>query len=275
MTYYDFDPLFGDEQPEIPLTDAPLVRVIAQVQFSPILGLGFPHFIVPFQEAIRGSYPHMVQEVVRTIGPTEFGGDGASPMPNQQSSETFWRFFSEDRQWRISLSTGFVALETAKYTSRADFMERLEVVVSALKATVKTANATRIGVRYIDHVRSPEIDGMANMLRPEMLGVTQSRLGDGLMHCVTESMANCAEGMLFARWGLLPPNGSHDPDVMPPAPTKSWFLDLDVFTRDAEPFRDMNPGVIRDVATQLAVRCYSFFRWAVTDEFIAAYGGKP
>ncbi|GMV44235.1 MAG: hypothetical protein AMXMBFR64_59510 [Myxococcales bacterium] len=37
-----------------------------------------------------------------------------------------WRFQEQNRGWGITLSPDFLVLETTRYTSRADFMERLE-----------------------------------------------------------------------------------------------------------------------------------------------------
>jgi hypothetical protein len=46
-------PLTGPPPAEVPLTDPPLVRVIAQVRFPLIASVEKREFIAPFQEAFR------------------------------------------------------------------------------------------------------------------------------------------------------------------------------------------------------------------------------
>lgn len=52
-----FNPFGAPGPDEVPLERAPLVRVIAQLRFPPIVSLGRADFIGPFQEAIRSRYP--------------------------------------------------------------------------------------------------------------------------------------------------------------------------------------------------------------------------
>lgn len=269
MTVRDHDPLFGDEQAEIPLPNAPLARVMAQVRFTPIFMLRDKDFIAPFQESMRTSYPQIAKERSQIILPFTTDQDGPT------TPEIFWRLYSPKRDWRVSLAQDFIAIETQRYTSRADFMERFRLVVAGLLKVVDSASVTRIGVRYIDHVQAPEIDSMAKMVRPEMLGVAASPLAARMQHNVSETVCEVREGLLLARWGLLPAHGTHDPDVLHPVKDSSWFLDLDASSEFAEPYPDMDAELIHGTAFALATRCYSFFRWAVTDEFLAAYGGKP
>ena len=266
MTNRDFDPLFGTPPEEIPLANAPLARVLAQVQFAPVLSIRSEEFIAPFQERIRSEYPGVEHQTIQL--PPFGSGDDIRTL-------VVWRFLGEAAGWwRVSLTPTFLALETRDYSSRQDFIKRFRTIVSAFKDTVESARATRVGVRYVDHIKTPELDRMADMLRPDMLGIANSSLRPKLQHTVSETVCEVAEGTLLARWGLLPPNGTYDPDVLLPAPQSSWFLDLDVFKQYVEPFGEMDPEAISETALALATRAYSFFRWATTDRFIEVYGGS-
>lgn len=55
------DPLVGPVPAEVPLPDAPLVRVIAQVRFSEILDVEKREFVAGFQGASRHAYPILRQ----------------------------------------------------------------------------------------------------------------------------------------------------------------------------------------------------------------------
>ncbi|MGD8207441.1 MAG: TIGR04255 family protein, partial [Thiohalocapsa sp.] len=60
-------PLTGPPPAEVPLSDAPLVRVIAQVRFPLVASVEKGDFIAPFQEAIRAEYPVLRPEQNRSV----------------------------------------------------------------------------------------------------------------------------------------------------------------------------------------------------------------
>ena len=266
MAHKEIDPLFGAPREEVPLTGSPLTSVVAQVQFTPIMKLRSEDLVAVFQEQVRSDYPKLEQEKIQ-IGPV-FGSEA------EVRQEIVWRFVCGKNEWRVTLTPTFVALETSAYTSRADFMERFKKVVVALKETVGNARVTRVGVRYVDHIKAPEVNHISEMLRPEMLGVVDSSLRSRLHHAVSEMFCSVAEGSLLARWGLLPPHGTHDPNVMMPVPTDSWFIDIDVFKQYEEPFTDMDADAVHQVAFSLATRSYAFFRWVATEQFLQVYGAQ-
>lgn len=263
MANTEIDPLFGAEPSEVPLASAPLASVVAQVKFTPILRIRSQDFIVPFQDQIRLDYPKMRREQTKQIA--LFGST------DEEEVEVIWRFLSGNEQWRVSLATSFIALETRAYTSRTDFVARLKSVADALKTAAKSAQVTRVGVRYIDHIKVPEIDQINKLMRPELLGIAGA-LQDRMQHSVSEMLCEIAEGSLLARWGLLPPNGTHDVNALPPVDTKSWFLDLDAFKQYEEPV-ELDVDAIHSSALALATRCYAVFRWLTTEEFLKVYGG--
>lgn len=262
----ELDPLFGDSPAEVALSEAPLVRVLAQISFDPILILRNEDTVAPFQNKIRSAYSKMSHETLR-LNP--FVGDDA-----EARTEVIWRFHSADAAWRVSVSPTFLALETGKYVSRADLLARVRVLVTALKATVGELHVGRIGLRYVDQVKAPELDSLRDMVRPEMLGITNSPLHSKVRHAVTETYCDTAEGGIIARWGMLPPQGSHDPNVVAPVPEASWFLDIDAFTPPGDLEGDMDADAICRTAEALAMRSYAFFRWAVTPKFLEIYGGQ-
>ena len=53
--------------PEVPLANAPLVRVIAQLRFPEILSVEQRDFVASFQEAIRSTYSVLRQEHTQGI----------------------------------------------------------------------------------------------------------------------------------------------------------------------------------------------------------------
>ena len=64
-----------------------------------------------------------------------------------------------------------------------------------------------------------------------------------------------------------------DPMTIQAVDTPSWILDLDMASSSLGPGGpDLNRVV--GMAEEFSERIYTFFRWAVTDEFMTYYGGK-
>jgi uncharacterized protein (TIGR04255 family) len=257
---------FTDAAPlEVPLANAPLVRVIAQVRFPLVAAIGQGDFIAPFQEAIRSSYPILRQDQTHEL---LFGANIAAPV---RQMSTAWRFNSEDGQWRVSLTSDFLALETTKYTSRSDFLERLEKVVTALAVRIDPKLMDRLGIRYIDRISGDALAEIAKLVRPEVRGLSGTPAEASVTHSITETVFTRDDAQVLVRWGRLPPKVTVDPAAIAPSDVASWILDLDMFSRSSVPFSVER--VITD-ARQYMERLYTFFRWAVTDDFLRHFGGK-
>lgn len=259
------DPLTSAVPAEVPLPDAPLVRVIAQVRFPQVLSIEKRDFVAPFQEAIRTQYPVLRAEQMQGL---RVGPEGASPMPPQ----VIWRFADVEGAWRVSLAPDFVAIETTAYESRNHFFERFDAIAQALAEHVNPRVVDRIGVRYIDRVTGDAVKEISKLVRPEILGILATAAAQHARHALSESVFTVPEpaAQLLARWGLLPEGGTVDPAIEPLA-EPSWILDLDMFR--SEP-RTFNPSEVVADARLYAERIYTFFRWAVTDDFLRLYGGK-
>jgi len=259
------DPLLASTPAEVPLKDAPLVRVIAQLRFPEIVSIEQRDFIAPFQEAIRTRYPVLRQEQTQGV---LLSPSGAATMKTQIA----WRFSDTENQWRVSLTPEFLALETTKYASRSDFFDRLAVVANALATHVDPGQVDRMGIRYIDRITGDAVDDIANLVRSEVRGITGTAAAAHALHALSESMFEIGNARVLARWGSLPPGATVDPTAIEPANDKSWILDLDMFSVGPMPFE-----VDRIVAEaqRYAERIYTIFRWVVTDEFLVRYGGQP
>jgi uncharacterized protein (TIGR04255 family) len=241
--------------------------VITQVRFSPILAIQNPEFIVPFQEAIRSVYPVLRQEHVQSLA---LRPDGLAAGPK----ETTWRFCETEGAWRLSLAPDFVALETTRYTSRGDFLGRLEVVLGALEEHVEPALIQRLGLRYIDRVEGEATADIAKLVRQEMLGLMATSLSEHMQHAISETILDLPDSQdrLRVRWGRIPPQGTIDPTAIEPISEQSWILDLDMYSTEERPF---SMEMVLSSVRRYAERLYAMFRWAVTDEFLRRYGGKP
>jgi uncharacterized protein (TIGR04255 family) len=261
----DYNPLIAAPPKEIPLGNAPLVRVITQVRFPLIASIEKREFIAPVQESLRDAYPVLRQEMTQgfIIGP-----QGAAPA----QAEVVWRFQDVDGHWRISLAPDFIALETTAYSSRSNFLERLQIALTALNRHVGPKIVDRLGVRYVDRVIGQDVDDITKLVRAEMIGVLATLMAAYAQQALSESLLAVPDtkAHLRARWGQVPPHGTVDPAAIEPVETSSWILDLDMFSAESRPFD--TEGLVIEARTY-AERIYTFFRWAVTDEFLRRYGG--
>jgi uncharacterized protein (TIGR04255 family) len=257
-------PLNAAPPQEVPLSNAPLVRVIAQVRFPLVVAIEQRDFLAPFQEALRSRYPVLRQDQMQSVW---LGPAGLAP----QTPQIAWRFSDEASNWRISLAPDFLALETVAYSSRADFIDRFREAVTSLATHVAPKLIDRLGVRYIDRIVGDSVQDIVTLVKPEIRGILGTSLASVATHSVCESVFSLGDAGMIARWGSLPPGVTIDPTAMEPIDESSWILDLDMFTSASMPF-----SVDRAVedATRFAERIYTFFRWAVTDEFLRRYGGK-
>jgi uncharacterized protein (TIGR04255 family) len=258
---------FGDEPlKEIPLPDAPLVRVVSQVRIPQIASIEKREFVGAFQEAIRGDYPILREEhgIALMIGPSGV---------TQEAGERIWRFHSADGVWRVSLAPTFIALETDHYTSRDDFFVRFEKVMTATSDTVAPAFWERLGVRYVDRLdNQDDLERLPALVRSEVLGLAADYTGDGPLHTfIGQGQFSLDDDVqLLARTAILPPGGSLDPSL-PAADARSWTLDLDMSVTGQFEFE---AAQLSERGLELAAHVYRFFRWSVTTDLLRSFGAS-
>ncbi|BAU65679.1 unknown protein [Stanieria sp. NIES-3757] len=260
------NPLIDPPPPEVPLENAPLVRVIAQVRFPPILSIEKKEFVGTFQEAIRDEYP--------ILQPEKTQGFILDPQGNiQTSTQIAWRFIDITGNWRVSLSSNFVALETTAYSSRSNFLERLENIVAALQENFNPTIIERFGLRYVDRLVGQDLTDISLLVKPEIVGVISADFRDDIRQSINESLFIVPDegGQIIARWGLISGGTTFDPDAIEPITKTSWILDLDM---SLSKNREFNIAELMREAKQFSERLYTLFRWSVTDEFLRRFGGE-
>ncbi len=260
------NPLVDDPPTEIPLPDAPLIRVVAQVRFPLIASIADLKFIGPFQEAIRKRYPLLQQQQSQTL--TVHGGG-----VHTAAGPTIWRFHDKKSAWSVVLAPTFLALDTTAYESRKDFIERFSTVLEALQTHIDPQVVERLGLRYIDQLQGNVIEQLHTLVRPEVSGVLASPLRACATAAVTEQLFELPHEQAKAtvRWGLLPPGSTLDPNTTPPVEEPTWNLDIDAYRTGQQ---ELDHGELAEQAQALAARVYSLFRWVVEDSFLTRFGGK-
>lgn len=264
MSHRPVNPLVSSPPKEVPLANAPLVRVVAQVRFPLIVSVEKSEFIAPFQESLRKEYPVLREEQSQNIELTHQGV--------QTHTNRIWRFGEVSGGWKVSLAANFVALETTSYTSRSDFLGRLERVLIALSSHVRPATVERVGIRYIDRLELKDPRELERLVVPELAGIVPLELGAHALHALSDTLFQMPDGItqLRARWGLVPPGATMDPSAIEPVNVSTWLLDVDIFSMEQKVFE---AEALLEQARRFTERHYAFFRWAVTNEFLQKYGG--
>lgn len=120
-----------------------LDQVICQLRFPARLSV--ERNIDRFQDAVRNDYPEYSQEQIVPIG-----------VANPPSAGHV--FASSDGGWFINVSTGAISLTSRRYTDWVDFESRLGKVLSVFHDTFGVDSFSRIGLRYINAIRSSALD---------------------------------------------------------------------------------------------------------------------
>lgn len=262
---------FAESDSNVPLLRTPLVRTIAQVRFPHLTRFSTNEDAVgkKVADALADEYPLMEigQELTMTIT-----SDGVS---EDRSTTRLFRVLSGDRQWQITFCGAFLSIDTTHYVRRKDFAQRLVDAWKALNEHVAVPYISRLGVRYVNQLTQPDLLGrLHELLRPEVLGISEShhKKEAELLSAVTEARYRLPDDASFmARWGMLPANTAID-SAVPPYDYPTWMLDTDSF-REFAPGTQQGAALYEDVR-DLALRGYQFFRWAVTEEFLIAFGGE-
>ncbi len=263
---------FGDPVPSVHLTEAPLGLVVVQARFPTVMALDLDagrDLVAKFQESIRRDYPLMSE--ARELG-IALSGPGFEPTT---TSGLLFRFASPDHAWQVSLARSFVALHTNTYTERIDLLTRLKKVLAALSVAIQPGLCERLGIRYSARLTDPMILArLPELLRPEILGtdVIPGMLAGGVerLHLTTDAMYGLPDSSLRARWGILPPGTTVDPNLAP-ASGESFFIDIDVFSTTVG---DFDPLALMERIQAFSDHQYRYFRWMVTTEFLQAHGAQ-
>lgn len=238
---------------DVVFDDAPLVVVLTQVKFSPILSLLTLAGVAGFQASLRDEYPTMLERAQQPsvlVGPNVVGAQQGSPI---------WRFTDDSKQWVVGLAADFVSLETPKYTDIEEFLGRFQHILDVLRRVVRPGESLRIGLRKINTFEAPGRDTAAllSMLRPELLGlVGVERFPAPLGGAASQVGFQDDENTLMVRSGLENPMGRE---------VVKFSLDLDYYTE--RPYQIGGDRSMIELMKYFSDGMTSFFHWTLLDSY--------
>ena len=205
-----------------------LIEVICQLRFPEILKIE-AHEPADFQDAIRQDYPQYGKKLEQ-VPPKNVGGKMVD-----QGTVNNYQFISADGGWKISLTKGFIALSTTRYTRWEDFAKRLDIMLAAFIRIYQPSYFTRVGLRYMNALNK-DAAGLSDTPWQEL--IARGYLGlmgdeDGsrqkFFKCeqsVTATMPGGAKANIKCGPGLLRKVDNRTRQV---EEQKVFMLDLDVF----------------------------------------------
>jgi uncharacterized protein (TIGR04255 family) len=157
--------------PEIRFGKPPLVEVVCQVRFPPILRI-LKEDPSEFQDRIRHRFPELAMEQGLVV---RMPGLGAGETPAADMLPKIYRFRTIDGVTAISLAADFCALSTQPYSHWRVFAQDLAVMEEATKEIYNPAYATRIGLRYVNRLTLANtglrtVAELIKLIRPELTG---------------------------------------------------------------------------------------------------------
>lgn len=185
----------------------PLDQVICQLRFPPILKID-AEVPAEFQERVRKDFPNFSETSkwnvelppgIRGQVPSE-----ALQQALQSSGNRNYEFSSEDRQWSINLTRGFVALTAKKYEHWQLFKDHLQIPLRALIDIYAPRYFSRLGLRYVDVIRRSALNlsnvDWSELLQPHISGILRSvEVGSHVKNFESTYEIGLSDGQSMAR----------------------------------------------------------------------------
>lgn len=286
------------------LRHAPLVHVLAQVVFAPVLN--WADRVPALQDRLIDlGFPRTRREDVSELT-FAFGGlpqaadpgkqaGALVPTPGvaagvQQSIKSTWEFADRAQRTAFVVSESSFVLHTSAYSTREPFFALLAQGLEALQSSMKVTLVERLGLRYIDLVQKSADERFGQYVHDGLLGYPfREAPALGAIHgaFATQSVAVTPNGTLAIRSAVVPP-GQHLPSDLNPGsllrPDRvdqarpGLAVDFDHFTVFSAPAGtlDFDPTTIVRHMDQLhttlrhafdaIVRPYAIERWGPWEE---------
>jgi uncharacterized protein (TIGR04255 family) len=249
--------------PPLKLHKSPLVMVLAQVRISPIAKMG--DYIDEIQEQLRGrGFPRFEQSRAHEI----LLLPGLQPEVRELSR---WEFQNKDRSAGIVVLQNAIVLHTNSYDTFDHFAKSLRLALEVVGAVAKPALVDRLGLRYVDLVRTDPGEAWTDYIKMGLHGLNPDKIGmaDGLQR--HETIGTTLAGKLVVRCvqsrdgAFLPADlatSTLDYTKLTIRPDELvTLLDLDHFS---EATRDYDVGQIMDGMSELHENLDTSFREAIT-----------
>ena len=250
---------------------SPLVEVICQLRFPPILASGANEpAAVP--EAVPSAFPRYL---VRQDQPAPKMTGLGTPNPTLQPQKPVvnYNFLSADGTWRLNLTNHFLALTCQRYPGWESFARMLDQPLASFIKLYQPAYFERVGLRYMNAVsrQTLGLEGTPwrELIAPSFLGLldeddVQEQHVTRCTQDVEMALTGGCRLKLHSGPGMIRRAGkTEDKEV-------KWILDLDFSMAGNLPVNQSAPAL-----QMLHMHSTPVFRAALTDTLYDALEPSP
>ena len=234
----------------------PLVEVVCQLRFSPILKIVHQE-PVEFQDEIRSQYP--LFERVQPLPPDLL--NIAQQIGVSLNSDLALSFKSEDLKWHLSITKDFISLSTSSYEKYEHFKKRFENAIRIFDRVYRPSFYTRVGIRYRDLIIRSKL-GIQDKQWSELISrkvaseLYDSELSPSIQSFIKHLILSMDNGQVSFQHGIVNIGDSQGNTT-----ENAYLLDADFYTEQKiEGEKDV--WNILDRFNQSSGR---LFRWSITD----------
>jgi uncharacterized protein (TIGR04255 family) len=218
------------------LSAAPVVSILGQVRFSPVLSI--ESFVPKVQEELRKKgFPKFEKIAQQSMS---MRGDGVQLPP---TVENVWRFSDREDSQYVTLTTNGVTLQSSINQVATEFDGALLDIIATVHSIVGPELILRIGLRYVNVIQPAEKKAssahtdLADYVRGGLLGIPLEKAGIKNSTWHTNSLHQTEFGLLILQVrhpiseNFLPPDLFLGPEakIRPLRACPSLVLDLDHF----------------------------------------------
>jgi uncharacterized protein (TIGR04255 family) len=253
------------------VNNAPLVYVLAQIKFNPILLMG--EAIPQLQDVYRKM--GLIKYEEKVLNTFKFSNDAPTTTTIQQ-----WHFSDSNNTHKVILGTDSMTLEATSYRDHHSFFDLFFKYLNSLESINDIAQTTRIGLRYIDLITSKGDDNLNDYMINHFLGYTFNGVDD------VEDYLSLSQYQAATKQGQIRVNCTQyiDGSKLPkellttltlnkqlPIGVKHNILDIDHFKIEDNEY---NEKYIRDVFMSLHKTTSQIFKGITTDHAKDVWGLK-
>lgn len=172
------------------LANQPLVFVLAEFRFSPILDI--KEYIPKLQDALRNKLP-----ILRN---TETQEIMVSPNGISVQSQTNWEFISKNSHTAASVNQNRLLFMTGEYERFDGLAENCDFLLKTIIDIVNPSLCLGLGLRYSDTILDIENKGsIEDFVQPRLYNNDDLRLSGNLLRQTNETVWKTEEGAIFIR----------------------------------------------------------------------------
>lgn len=151
-----------------------------------------------------------------------------------------WNFYGPNREKRLAISPEVILMVHNKYERFELFRDEFCQVTEPLFEALPQAQASRIGLRFINQVVTPGVDPLSweEHIAPELLGILKYRIENAKPSRLFHTIENSFDGFnLRFQFGIF------NPDYPAPICQRQFILDFDAYYRGLVDSRDIQKNM--------------------------------